>query len=90
MRYEYYSNLALVSSAVVYMQQLSDERHIAGRVAECAPDPHPRCIREQVVDQRSPLKSPLPRHRRGIDAIADRLAVVHEGAGIVLGLVHQC
>ena len=79
--------LEATQAAGIDMQQLSDERHVAGRVAERAPDPYPRRISEQAVDQRSPLKAPLPRHRRGIDAIADRLSVVHEGAGIVLGLV---
>ena len=81
--------LEATQAAGIDMQQLSDERHVPGCIAECPPDPHPRCISEQAVDQRSPLKSPLPRHRRGIDAIADLLPIVHEGARIVLGLVHQ-
>ena len=59
-------------------QQLGDKRHVTGGVADRPPDSHPRCVSEQVVDQRSPLQPPLPGHRRRVDAIADRFAIVHQ------------
>src|SRR5215217_5071560 len=52
------------------VQHLSDKRHVAGGVADCPPYSHPRCVRQQVVNEWSPLEASLPGHRRRIDAVA--------------------
>src|SRR5215217_9640519 len=64
-------------AARIDMQHLGDQRHVAGSVAEGAPDSYPGGIGQQVVDERRPLKAPLPGHRRRVNSVADRLSIVH-------------
>lgn len=76
-------------AARIHMQHFGDQRHVTRGLTECPPDAHPRGVGQQMVDKWRPLEPPLPGHRRRVDAVADRLPIVHERAWIVLGLVHE-
>ena len=78
-------------AARIDTQQLGDERHVAGVRRGARARSSPTMHQRAGCRSAEPTGGAAARARGvGIDAIADRLAIVHEGARIVLRLVHQC
>jgi hypothetical protein len=81
------SILEATQASGLYVQHLSYPCHVAGALAQRPPNPDPRRISQQTVDQVRPLQPPLPGHRSRIDPLLEGAQIPDQHVGVVPSLV---